>query len=345
MHETKCTDADRQIFKEEFEDWLPKKIFDVHIHLFPPTALLPGKKFGAKSIYLKDGGCHTLEQFREYAEQIFPGRQIDFLSFSSPGFHIDVEKTAQYSGRISDHKTRFALSLITPQCKIEDVRRRIEEYGLLGYKPYRNMVMGKTGDEVEISDMLTKAQLEYANEKGLIIMLHIPKSKRLADPSNQKQMVELCRRYPNIKIIFAHVGRAYYMKCIEGMLDGIAACPNAYVDTSPHSQAGVMEYLWTHFPRERTMFATDAPVGWLRGKPIEVNNQYAYLMGDDYRLGTSIYDAEHALTYTLFCYEQLRASKEAAGKLRLSRCELEDYFYNNAFKLVHAVDQSLKFSR
>ncbi len=335
------TDADRAVFNEEFASWLPEKIFDVHIHLFPSDVFNPAYAVGPKSIYRKFGGGYTLEQFQDCVCRALPGRQVASLSFSTPGLTIDIEKASQYSGKIADHQRNFALALITPQCRIEDVRRRIETYKLLGYKPYRNMVPGKTGDEVEIFDMLTSEQLQYANEKGLILMLHIPKSRRLADPSNQRQMVDLCRRYPNIKVIFAHIGRAYYLRCVEGMLDGIAACPNAYLDTSPCCEADVLEYTFSHFPRERIMFASDSPVGWIRGRSVEVNNQYIYLTGEDYRIGNAVYDAEHVVNYTFFYYEQFRAAKRAAQRLKLSRAEIEAYFYTNAANLVKAVDAKL----
>ncbi len=332
------TDADRAIFQDEFEDWLPRRLFDAHTHIFPADVVKPNSDREFRSIYSKFGGCHTLEHFEACVRRALPGREVSHLSFSTPGFHIDIEKAARYSGSISDHRTRFALALVTPQCPLEDVKRRIERYRLLGYKPYRNMVAGKTGEAVEIYDMLTREQLEYANARGLILMLHIPKARRLADPTNQKQMVELCRRYPNLKVIFAHVGRAYYLRCIEGMLDGIAACPNAYVDTSPICDPDILAYVWTHFPRERVLFASDAPVGWVPGKAVEVNHQYAYLTGENVRLGSAIYDAEHAVTFTLFYYEQLRAARKAAERLGLSCREIEAYFYENAAALVKAVD-------
>lgn len=334
------TDADRAIFEEEFEQWLPDRIFDVHTHIFPASTFTTPAGAGPKSIYQKFGGGHTIEQFTDCTSRLLPGRKVECLSFGTPGLDVDLDKSAEYSGAISDHKTRFALALVTPQCSIEEVRRRIEGQKLLGYKPYRNMVKGKTGDEVEIFDMLTAGQLEYANEKGLILMLHIPKSGRIADPSNQKQMVELCDRYPNIKVIFAHIGRAYFMRCIEGMLDGIASRPNAYVDTSPCCEWEVLEYTFKHFPRERIMFASDAPVGWIRGKQIEVNHQYAYLVGEDCRVGSALYDAERVLGYTYFFYEQLRAAKKAAARLGLSRREIEAYFYGNASALVKSADRN-----
>ncbi|HRT30671.1 MAG TPA: amidohydrolase family protein, partial [Kiritimatiellia bacterium] len=169
------------------------------------------------------------------------------------------------------------------------------------------------------------------------ITLHIPREERLADPVNQRQMVEICRRYPNATIIFAHIGRAYYLSNVTGFLDGIAACGNAYIDTAMVNHEGVLEYAFRHFPRERILFGSDAPIAFLRGKSVEVNNQYAYLMGEDYAIGSAIYDAAHAVRFTFFYYEQLRGIRTAAERAGLSRQEIENLFFNTAFHLFRSV--------
>jgi len=168
-------------------------------------------------------------------------------------------------------------------------------------------------------------------------MLHIPRPGRLADPLNQTQMVELCDRYPNARIIFAHIGRAYYLSNVVGYLDGIAACPNAYIDTAMINHEGVLEYAFRNYPRDRILFGADAPYALVRGKSVEINNQYAYLVGEEYDLGTGIYDAAGAVSYTTFYYEQLRGIKLAAERAGLTEQEIEDFFFNNADRLFRAV--------
>ena len=185
--------------------------------------------------------------------------------------------------------------------------------------------------------MLPAAQMQAADERGLAITLHIPRPGRLADPLNQSQMVELCRRYPRAQIIFAHIGRAYYLNNVIGFLDGIAACPNAYLDTAMVNHEGVLEHTFKNFPRDRILFGSDAPVAFLRGKSVEINNQYAYLMGEDYEIGTSICDTKHAVTFTTFFYEQLRGIKLAAERAGLSGSEIENIFFHNANRLFTAV--------
>ena len=185
--------------------------------------------------------------------------------------------------------------------------------------------------------MLPPEHMELADRLGLAVMLHIPRAARLADPDNQREMVEICRRYPHASIIFAHIGRAYFMRNVLGNLGAIAECPNAYLDIAMVNHPGVLEYAFRHFPRERILFGSDAPIAWLRGKSVEINDQYAYLMGEDYRIGTTIYDPDHAVEFTFFHYEILRGVKEAATKAGLSRSELEALFFGNAYDLLTGV--------
>lgn len=75
-----------------------------------------------------------------------------------------------------------------------------------------------------------------------------------------------------MQIIFAYIGRAYYLSNVISFFDGITACPNTFVDTSMVNQEGVLEYTLRNFPRDRILFGSDAPVAFLRGKSAEINN-------------------------------------------------------------------------
>lgn len=331
------TERDRNLFEREFKDWLPSKIVDAHVHVFDKSALEPGFEFSSKNCYQKFGGQHSIEQYEELTDEMLPGIECSLLSFGHPMLEANLEKSAAYTGKISDNKRRFGLALVSPESNVDDVERWIRDYNLLGYKPYLDFVRRKPVDEIEAVDMLSVEQLELANQLGLVIVFHIPRSGRLADPINQRQMVELCEKYPNIKFIWAHIGRAYFMRNVVGYLDGIAQCPNAYIDTAMVNHAGVLEYAFKHFPQERILFGSDAPIAWLRGKSVEVNDQYAYLMGEDYEIGSVIYDKNHVVEFTSFFYEQLRGVKQAARNAKWSDEQLHRFFYKNAHTLLTSI--------
>lgn len=326
-------ERDRSVWREELGDFLPARLFDAHVHLFDRSCLRPGATFPPKNVYGKFGGVFTKPDLLGWAEAWLPGRALSACHFGHPSFDSDRDASAAYSGSISDDRHFFGLALVAPSDGADAVRERVTANRLVGYKPYLDFVEGKPKSEITINDMLSAEQMQVANELGLAIMLHIPRPGRLADPVNQAQMVELCRDYPNARIIFAHIGRAYYLRNVIGFLDGIASCPNAYIDTAMVNHEGVLEYAFRNFPRERILFGSDAPVACLRGKSVEINNQYAYLMGEDYAIGTVIYDSEQAVEFTSFYYEQLLAIKLAAERAGVTGRELEDIMFGNAARL------------
>jgi len=335
--ETVFNANDQKIYEKEFRDWLPGKIFDSHVHAFDASNFPVDYKFPKRSCYQKFNGTFTLEQCLEIVDVLLPDQEFSMNCFGNPDEEADLEAACRYTGKIADNKRIFGMALVSPKDDIETVKHRINDYGLVGYKPYRNFVNWMDYEDVTIFDMLSPEQMEFADEKGLAITFHIPKAARLADPCNQKQMVEICRRYPNAKIIFAHIGRAYFMNNVIGFLDKINKCENAYMDSSMVSHPGVLEYAFNNFPRERIVFGSDAPIAFLRGKSVEINDQYAYLMGENYAIGSTIYDADKVVQFTTFFYEQLRGLKEATTKAGFSRKELENFFYNNIYNLLSGI--------
>ena len=333
------TDRDRQVWQEEFEDFVPERVFDAHIHLYNRSCLLPGTRFPATSVWQRFGGTFTKQQLLEWTAAWLPGRELSVNQFGYPFFDSDRDASGVYAGDVADNRRFFGMALVAPRDSVESVRQRVVSNRLIGYKPYLEFVEGRPKAEITIHDMLPAEQMELADELGLAIMLHIPRPGRLADPVNQTQMVELCQRYPNTRIIFAHIGRAYYLSSVTGFLDGIAACPNAYIDTAMVNHEGVLEYTFRTFPRDRMLFGSDAPIACLRGKSVEVNDQYVYLMGEDYAIGNAMYAPENAVAFTSFTYEQLRGIRLAAQRAGLSRAEIADFFFGNAERLFSAVAQ------
>lgn len=333
------TERDREVYARELRNFLPPRLLDVHVHLFDAASLMPAAVLPEKSCYRKFDGTFTLDQFRAWAAEWLPEQELHLNGFGHPGHGSDRDRAAAYMGSIADNRRVFGMALVSPRDPAAAVIRRVEANRLIGYKPYLAYVDWKPVADITIDDLLPEAQMVYANERGLAIMLHIPRPGRLADPVNQRDMVAFCRRYPKAQVIFAHIGRAYYLSNVVGFLDGIAACPNAFIDTAMVNHEGVLEYAFRHYPRDRILFGSDAPIACLRGKSVEINNQYAYLMGEDYEVGTSIYDARQAVVFTSFYYEQLRGIKLAADRASLTAAEVENFFFGNAHRLFTAVAQ------
>ena len=98
------------------------------------------------------------------------------------------------------------------------------------------------------------------------------------------------------------------------------------------------KYTFDHFPAERILFGTDAPISFLHGKSVEINHQYVYMSPENFNLGTSLYDNTGKITYVPFLYEQIRSilSLDLPGKV------LEDFFFHNAYSLYTQTVERMK---
>ena len=321
-----ATDYDRQIFQEEFAGKLPARVFDAHVHIILKRSYPPENGTDKLSYLNFLGGEFSVRQFFDAYRELLPGVEMSLAGFGCPAMHVDRSDAANFG---ADNRRVFGLRLLSAYDPAETVEADIVKYRLAGVKPYLNMAFQKPGREVELLDFFTPEQLEMLNRRKMIAVVHIPRKMRLEDPLNRKQMKHLCETYPDITFVFAHIGRAYYQRCATDYVDEFVEFPNAYWDTAMINHEGVLRYTFDHFPAERILFGTDAPLSFLRGKSVEINNQYAYVMTEDHGFGTTLVDRTGKIRYVPFLYEQLRS----VLALGLPRPTLENFFYNNAFKL------------
>ena len=195
----------------------------------------------------------------------------------------------------------------------------------------------------EIPEMLPDWAMAVAHERRLLVMLHIPRAKRLEDPLNRRQLRKLCVRWPGAKIILAHIGRAYYLRGVTGLLDDLRELPNLYFDLAMVQHWEVMAHLFRQVPISRVLFGSDIPIALAQGKAVEINHQYTYVTPRPWSL--SLCDDKNKLQFTSFLNEQLRAIQQAATATKLSRSAIAALFYDNARALVNEVAARIKPAR
>ena len=148
----------------------------------------------------------------------------------------------------ADRQSRLNV-LVTPECRVEDIRQRVEQPGVVGLKPYR--VFSTTGDiaQCRIHEFLPHEQLELANELGLWVTMHLSRFDGCADAENLRDLeTYTTRRYPRIKWILAHCARSFTYWPIRQAIERLRDLPNIWYDVSAVTD---VRPLITLFSRDR----------------------------------------------------------------------------------------------
>jgi glutamate-1-semialdehyde 2,1-aminomutase len=344
MAAIEVTAVDRRIWDEELDGFVPRKVFDVHTHIYRwAFYTAPDKETSAYRQLLGTTFAEATWELIESCDALLmPGREVHRLSFPFPFQHpCDFDGSNEFIAAQTRHDPQSgALMLVHPGMTAADVEREVKKHGFLGFKPYR--FYSVTGDAVNcgITDFMPEHLVEVAHDHGLLIMMHLSKKDAIADPRNIEDILRLSRKYPNAKWILAHCARSYSAWAIERAARDLRGLPNLWYDTSSVCESDAFEALYSGVGVERVMYGSDdIPVGVLRGKYIAFGFAWAYLSPGNHSM--SLEHCESQMTFTR--YEQLRAMRRAALRLGLTRQQNEDLFHNTATRLIESVREASSF--
>ena len=341
------TPYDRTIWEKELKDFLPQKLFDIHTHVYLKKNNVPEKPEAAKRTVTWPSlvaAEDPIEDLQETYRLMFPGKDVQALIFGGghlPQANAYIAESAKKTGWPSlyySHPTQTA----------DDLEQQIRAGGFLGVKSYLSLAPKYLPTkEIRIFDFFPKHQLAKLNEMGAICMLHIPRDGRLKDQVNVQQILEIRREFPRVKLIVAHIGRAYTKEDVGDAFDYLTQEPDTMYDFS----ANCCEYAITEAIRrcgsKHILFGTDMPILRMRTHRIEENGTYINLVPPGL-YGDPSQDPhlrevtpEEAEKITFFAYEELLAFKRACTKLGLSRKDVEDMMYNNAVTLIQGAREDI----
>lgn len=330
---------DQKFFKEKLQDFLPEQIFDVHTHVYLPKMSAKGD-VRTVTWPSRVAGSNPVEDLEETARLIFPGKRYIPLMFGSPSGNVNVAEANAYVSRCSAAKGYPALMLARPEMPPEELEKAIITGGFHGIKVYLSFSPSYIpADEIRIFDFLPHEHLEVCNRHGWMVILHIARPKRLRDPVNIAQLLEIEKMYKNLKLIVAHVGRAYCRDDIGEALDILSGTQNMMFDISANTNDWVFEQLIKAVGSSRILFGSDMPITRMRMRRIERDGMYVNLVphglyGDvsgDRHMDEVDRPESDALSF--FIYEEIEAFRQAAIRTKLSRSDIGRVFWLNAAEL------------
>lgn len=339
MFNLKLTNYDRQVYETELKDFLPKEIIDFHIHLnkneFPLCGSDNGGSTWTKLVYDE----MRIENLMDALEDLFPEQKVTPLVFG--GCRQVHSYLNDYVKEASEKYGCPALLRSSYEMTPEYLEEKLREGGFLGLKPYlRDCPEYIPVSEIRIFDFLTPAQLEVADKHGWIVMLHIPRSGRLKDKVNLAQLMEIEEKYPNVKLVVAHIGRAYSKEDIGDAFDILGKTKNMYFDFTANLCDDAIKACIEAVGTKRLIYGSDLPVATMRMYRIVEDGVY-YNMVPRGLYGDVSKEPHMRETdetdVTLMIYEQILALKRVAKEMNLSAEDVNDIMYGNAKRLIDSM--------
>jgi predicted TIM-barrel fold metal-dependent hydrolase len=333
--------VDLPVYREVVAPLLSDKILDIHAHA---RAEFSNRDFD-RMAHKYPGRSHQpfpVEELVATGALMFPDQTYHALVFGMPFPDQYVQSNAHVGQECRQRSTLYPLYIPDMQATEEQVRQAVLEGGYYGFKPYWTMVEWKEQeDDVTILDMLPQPYMRVADDWGLMIMLHIPGSRRLASVSNIECIQKLSREYPQAKIIIAHLGRSYCPWSMKGGIEQLCDLPNVYWDTSFVQQSLVYKVFFDHVDPAKVMYGTDLPLAQTRGRRVCINDKWVDVTRD--RLGwTASRDPQHPVEGTFMAYEMIRAMREGAEEAGLSVDDLRPIFFDNGMRLIEDTRHTLE---
>ena len=324
-----------KVYRDELSAWLPPVIWDCHLHIGLSEHSRPISPERFKEIWaLEVASCFSWDRMREARALLFPDKEMKTLAFGWVYREMDIERNNDYVLHGLRDGTNHALGLAVtrPEWSESDLARLLDA-GFIGIKPYPDLAPQCT-NEVSVFDFLPHAHLRLLNERAGVLMLHLPRAGRLADPDNVRDLLEINDRYPRVKLIVAHIGRSYCLPTAEKGLPHLADRPAIFFDTAANLNAGVFAYALDLVGPSRILYGSDLPVTLMRGVREHVGDRYINFTDGNYSWNTNRKSPAEEAGYTYYLYEELLALKNASERAGLGADAVRRIMHDNCAEIL-----------
>ena len=213
---------------------LPPQVLDFHTHTWDSASwkAVPWQTGAAGTQYMVTLEHYGPERLVSDGKTMFPDRPYMAVCFGAPIPLADIAKENELVAKAGRCRGLFPLLIAGgDRVPIREIERLIRKEGFLGYKVFLNW-QGDDYADLTVQDMLSPAELSLADELRLVIMLHVPGARRLADPKVQEGVAQWSQKYRRAQIVLAHCGRAYHPDEMSAAIGAAVDLPNVYMDTS-----------------------------------------------------------------------------------------------------------------
>lgn len=321
---------DRKLM-EEYRNFLPKKIFDAHAHLYDTSTWKDMRGYEKCSPEIV-----TLAVYREQMKQVMGETELHGMFFPYPvvhahtdGFRLDNEWVSK---EIVQDPSSCGQMLVSPQDDPDWLEQEMKRLGLRGLKPFAIYGAVENSWEAEIPDFFPESLAAAAHRNSWSVTLHMMRYAGPEDESNIYWIREYCKRYPQMHLIIDHCGRGFNSRRAYRGLEKLSGLDNLWVDTSAVCDPFAIAACFKIFGPRRVFYGSDFCMSHFRGINFGVSDTFLWI--DDEAPVWKGHGHTAVIEPTLVGVENLQAIKAAVWMAGLLDRQVEDFFWNNAFELL-----------
>lgn len=327
-----------RFYKEEVAPVLPRVILDFHTHVSRNEGVdrQKARKKGVDYVVLNKTSYRPRDLLRDGA-RCFPGREYRAVCFGYPTPGQDWRKVSKMAGASLRRGSLYPLMLggRASGAKSDDYRAMLEDDLFFGIKVIAPW-LGDNYGAVTLKDMVGPVEMSLANELGLVVLLHVPRSGRLVDPVVQRGVRRLSLEYPAASIVLAHCGRCYLASEMKKAIKSVAKLGNVYFDTAMVMDPDVIEVALDAIGPRRLLFGTDLPIAAMKGRRVRVMDHWVDVVLDG-NPASAFRVQSNNMRATYMAREIVVAIRDASERLGLTRAELDGVFFGNGMRLLKQV--------
>jgi len=312
----------------ELGGFIPQRIFDAHAHLYRLADLsVPAGSFLAEGL-----AEVTVDEWRRRLEFLVgDGRLIGglFIPDPRPADTIDVVNDYVVEQLAASPESRGAI-IVAPQYPEARAISYLDNPQIVALKPYHLFSADKPTFYAPLDSYLPEWAWRLADERGLVIVLHMVKEGALADPDNQRQIRAMCEKYPGARLSLAHAARGFHAPNTVKAIGSLRGLQNVWFDTAAVCEPAALVAILQEFGPRRLIWGSDFPVSEMRGKCVTVGDGFAWLDVDSVTWDK----LSPACNPILLGLESLQALRDAAETFGLNDDDLCDIFCHNALRLL-----------
>jgi len=316
----------------ELGDFLPAKIFDIHAHLYRVDDLA----LSGPSMLTEGPAEVTRDVWHEYMGKMLGRERLAGGLFFPLRTKPPIDDSNDFIvSQLDGQPASRGLIMIYPGYSQEKVAEYLRNDQIVGFKCYHLFSDQKPTWNAPIESYLPEWAWQLADEKGLVITLHMVRDGAIADLENQREIWGMCTRYPGAKLILAHAARGFHAPNTVKGVASLRGLQNVWFDMSGVTEAAPLAAILNEFGPRTLMWGSDFPVSETRGRAVTIGDGFFWL-------DPSTVDWEKAAHCrpTLVGLESLRALRDAANDFGLNAGDLENIFYHNAQRLLGMEQES-----